>query len=211
MNLNDWEFVWRCQPLPIGDDADVAKLKQTFEWAHHRMQRTLLVRDLAEALAGLIVVVALGSVAIRMPGHTWPILVASAITLGVTGYFIWERIRSRRLRIGAGAPMLTKVEADIHELRHQCRLLLNIWRWYLGPIAVAWTIVMLTVLANLGPNVRAELPHHPAVFGFLIGYVVLCVILFWGVARLNRRAVQRQLGPRLAELEKLYADLTAVQ
>ena len=39
--------------------------------------------------------------------------------------------------------MRAKLEADLAELRHQRRLLLNVWAWYLAPCLGAIIIVLL--------------------------------------------------------------------
>ena len=95
MNWNEWEFVWKRQDLPVGAGADVAKLMETFEAAHRRMARVLLVRDLTEASAGVLVSGVFAFTAWRMGRAGWPIAIAVALCLGVTGVFLWERVKGR--------------------------------------------------------------------------------------------------------------------
>jgi hypothetical protein len=206
MNWSDWEMLWRHQEQPFGAAADVAMLRQTFEAKRRKLARSLFVRDIAEAAAGVFVAGALVYMRWHKKSVGWPIVIAVALVLGVTGFFIRERIRTRRLRLGAGAPLLAKLEAEIAELQHQRRLLWNVWPWYLGPIVVAWAIVGVTALANTDATGRAMLTH-PLVIGFIAGYFVLCVLLFWAVWAVNRRAVRTQLDPRLEELANLRREL----
>ncbi len=196
MNLHDFEAVWKRQELPRGAEADLATLHATFATKNRKLAATLLVRDLAEASAGVVGALAFAFIWWKHGRAGWPIGVAIVLVLGVTGFFVRERIRAHGRRLGADAPLLTKLEADLTELRHQRRLLLAIWRWYLGPIGAAVAIVTLTIAHS-----------RPYVDGiFLGGYFTFSGLLFWAIAWMNRRAVRKQLDPRIAELEKLKAD-----
>ncbi len=197
MNWSDYEAVWKRQELPRGADADLASLRETFETKSRKLGRALLVSDIAEAAAGVLVSVALGFIWRQQGVKGWPIAVAILLTLGVTAVFIRERVRAHRRRLGLDAPLLLKIEADIAELRHRRRLILNVWWWYLTPLGAAITIVCLTI-ARQRPYVD---------WVFLSAYFVFCAVLFVGIWAMNRRAVRKQLEPRLAELEKLRSDL----
>lgn len=131
----------------------------------------------------------------------WPMGFALALILGVTGFFVRERFRARRLRLGADAPLLAKVEADLAELRHQCRLVRTVWAWYLAPCAGAIAIHM-TVIIQRTPA-WSPLRQPWVILGF--GAFFAATIAFaWMI---NRRALRQRLEPRLAELEKLQRDL----
>ena len=201
MNWNEWEFVWKRQDLPVGAGADVAKLMETFEAAHRRMARVLLVRDLTEASAGVLVSGVFAFTAWRMGRAGWPIAIVVALCLGVTGVFLWERVKARRTRTGPGAALLEKVEADLAELRHQRSLLTNVAWWYLAPLFLACMIVMATVTAR---TPHGSLQRAPL---FMAGMILFFLALYVGVWVINRRAVTKQLDPRLAELDKLRREI----
>jgi hypothetical protein len=137
MNWNDYEGVWKRQELPVGADADLASLRETFETKRRKMAATFFLRDILEASAGVFVSIALAFIWWQQKKAGWPIALAIVLTLGVTGVFIKERIRTRRNRLGPDASLLAKLEADITELGHQRRLLLNVWKWYLAPLAAS--------------------------------------------------------------------------
>ena len=212
MNWNDYEAVWKRQELPVGAAADLATLKDTFESKRRKLAATLFGRDLLEAATGFLLIAFFtwfwwheGSVA-------WPVVFAIALILGVTGFFIRERFRTRRLRLGPDAPLLAKVEADIAELRHQRHLLLNLWSWYLAPLAAALFIVSATlvriVVSKAPPGFLSTLWKHPAALAWIIFYFAIVVPLcFWAAWTVNRRAVRKGIEPRLEELEKLHRDL----
>jgi uncharacterized membrane protein len=203
MNWNDYEAVWKRQELPVGANADLANLRETFETKRRKMAATLFLRDILEASAGVAVSIALAFTWWQQKTAGWPIALAIILTLGVTGVFIKERIRTRRNRLRPDASLLAKLEADITELSHQRRLLLNVWKWYLAPLAAAIAIVVATISYN-----RAPWQRDPV---FLGCYGLFCALLFWGVWALNRQAVRKQIDPRLAELEKLRRDILTAE
>lgn len=208
MNLNDYEALWKRQELPVGEADDMAKLRNTFETKNRKQAATLFVRDLLEGLAGLLVSAVLAYIWWHIGPNGWPLSFAIALVLGVSGFFARERFRVRRLRLAANATLLAKVEGDLTELRHQRRLLLNLWSWYLLPLAGAMVIVVVTVARLLPADILAALQKSPAALAWIIGYFVLVVPLcFWGAWWLNRRAVRKQIDPRIIELEKLRDDL----
>jgi hypothetical protein len=104
--------------------------------------------------------------------------------------------------LGSDAPLLAKLEADLAELRHQRRLLLNVGKWYLTPCIAAAAVVACTALVHAPIALSAKL---------LAGVIMLLILALtcWGVWALNRWAVRKCLDPRLEELEKLHQALIA--
>jgi hypothetical protein len=148
----------------------------------------------------------------KMGKAAWPMGIAMALILGVSARFARERVRSRRLKLGHDAPLIAKLESQIAELRHQRLLLLGVWKWYLGPILLAWGFVVATSLMfarrNAPPGMFEDLMRNPVTAAYLVSYFLVVVPLcFWGTWSLNRRAVRRRIEPRLEELEKMRSDL----
>lgn len=201
MNLSDFEAVWKRQELPRGSEADLAALHATFATKNRKLAVTLLVRDFAEASAGIFVAVVMGFVGWKLGRTAWPVAVAIALVLGVTGFFLCERVRAHRRKLGAEAPMLAKLEAEIAELGHQRRLLLNVWKWYLAPLAAAIVVFCLTIRAHMPAWSPAREPWFMG--GYFLLVAAMMVVVWW----MNRQAVRRRIEPRLIELEKLRSDL----
>ncbi len=203
MNWHDLEIIWRRQEPPAGADANLAALRQTFEVRHRKLALSLLIRDYSEAGAGAFVAVVFGFMGWRMGSAGWPFMIVVALVLGLVAFFLRERVRARRRRLGTDASLLAKIDADITELRHQRRLLLNVGLWYLGPIVAVLVIVGATVTYHSKPYALQRDPwFHAIMFLFnatLIGWV------WW----LNRRTVRKVIEPRLAELEKLRRELAS--
>jgi xanthosine utilization system XapX-like protein len=204
MNWSDYEAIWKRQELPVGAGADLAALRETFETKRRKLAATLFVRDILEASAGLFVSGVFAYAGWHLPKVAWPIAIAVALILGVTGFFIRERIRAHRSRLGADAPLLAKLEADIAELRHQRRLLLSVAVWYIAPLALAVVIFGITVGMNLSPWAVGRDP----LFQVCMWTFNFC--LYWFVWVINRRAVRKQIDPRLEELEKLHQTLRSL-
>ncbi len=212
MNWNELEVVWKHQELPLGTSADVAMLKNTFESKRRQLAAALAARDWAEASAGVLVAVVYARIAWGIGKEAWPIVVAIIVILGVTAFFVKERIRSRRNRLGTHSPLMEKLSADIAELDHQRHLLLTLWRWYLGPIAFAIGIFAITLLRvaaiQLPPELLATLLKQPFIWALLIITVAGIGFLLWFVWVINRKTVHLRIEPRLDELRKLQRELT---
>jgi hypothetical protein len=208
MNWNDYEAIWKRQELPVGALADIASLKSSFETKRRKFAATLLVRDLLEAAAGLLFAGTMAKVWWHMGAQGWPLSGAILLILGISGFFLRERFRARAIRLGPDATLLAKVDADIHELRHQRRLLLNLWRWYLGPCLAAMAIFIFAVARAIPASFWSALRTHPSAIAWIVLYLAVVVPLcFWGAWALNRRVVRKGLEPRIAELVKLRTEL----
>ncbi|HEY4248860.1 MAG TPA: hypothetical protein VGM64_18700 [Lacunisphaera sp.] len=211
MNWNDLEAVWKHQELPAGACADVAMLKNAFESKRRQLAMALAVRDWAEASAGILVAAVYARIGWAIGRDAWPMVTAIIVILMVTVFFVRERIRSRRKRLGAHSPLLEKLNADIAELDHQRDLLLNLWRWYLGPITFAMAIFTLTLLRvaiiRLPPELWATLLQQPLIWALLIITGTGIGFLLWFAWVINRKAVQKRIEPRLEELRKLQREL----
>lgn len=203
MNWNDWEMIWKREELPRGADADLATLRETFDAKSRKLAKGLLARDILEASAGVFGAGALALIWWKQGRAGWPTGVSIILVLGVSGVFLRERLRAHRSRLGPDAPMLARLEAEMAELRHQRRLFLGMWQWYLAPVGAAIVIVSLTIARS---RPAWDISRDPL---FLGGYFAFCGLLFWGVWVANRRAVRKRVEPRLVELEKLRADLGA--
>ena len=199
MNWDDLMTSWKRQEEEAVP-SDLTSLNRTFETERLKLAGRLYWRDLREAFAGLIAAIFFATRAWQMGKAVWPIAIAVALILGVTAFFIAERIRIHRNRLGTDAPLLAKLEAEIAELQHQRNLLMNIGKWYLGPLVAAWAIVLTTIII--------EAPTHKHGHQLLLdSYVIDCVFLFWWILRKNHRTSRKKIEPRLAELEKLRNHL----
>ena len=197
MNWNEMESAWNRQVPPGAAGTDVKALIETFEARRRKLAANLLWRDLREAGAGLVGAAVLGYLGLhRGPGFR-TCLLAIAPMLGVTAFFILERIRAHRERPGFDAPLLTKLEADLAELRHQRRLLSSVGTWYLAPLSAGIAAMLAALYFSLPGPVRER------GLVYFAGCLAATALLFWGVWALNRRAVRKGVEPAIIELERL--------
>lgn len=201
MNWNDYEAVWKRQALPLGAEADMAHLLATFETRSRKLHAVVMVRDLAEAGAGILVACANAATWWHIGRAGWPMAIAMALILGVSAVFLGERLRARRARLGPDAPLIAKVDSDIRLLRRQCRLLRSVWAWYLAPCAAAIAIQVGVVVRRLP---RWDPVREPA---YLLGFFILFALVFGFAWAINRRALRKRLLPRLEELEKMRREI----
>ncbi|HUL54041.1 MAG TPA: hypothetical protein VLT83_11590 [Opitutaceae bacterium] len=194
MNWSDLQSVWSGQNLAAGADFDPAALQRDFEAKRRRLARGLFWRDTREAAAGMFVAGVFAYCGWQMGRAGWPLSAAVALMLGLTGFFVRERVRAHRRRVGADAPLLAKLDAEIAELHRQHRLLLTVGTWYLAPCNTAAAIFAITMEVNAPIPLAAKL----AAGGIMLG--VLATVS-WAVWALNRRAARRLIEPRLNELE----------
>jgi hypothetical protein len=203
MNLNDYEAVWKRQPLPVGEQADLAVLRKTFEDKHRKMAASLLVRDWVEIVACGVVVASYLWFWYKAGPAGWPLGLSALLILGVATHFLRERRRARRSGPRADATLRAKVEADLAELRHQRRMLLKVSFWYIAPCAVA-------LLLHVSVIVQQARPLDPVRAPLSIGLAGLFITLLCGVVwALNRMTVRKRIEPRIAELEKLHRDISS--
>lgn len=203
MKLSDYETVWKRQPLPRGAEADLGQLRETFETKRRKTAATFLVRDWLELLACGFMTVVYALFWKKVGPDGWPMGFAILMILLVAGVFIRERLRTRRNRLGADAPLLAKISADLAELRHQRELLHRVWLWYIAPCAVAMSIHASVIVRRTRPWDPLREPVSLAAIIIFVG--VLC----WSVWIINRRAVRQRIEPRIAELEKLEQDVAS--
>jgi hypothetical protein len=212
MSLSDWEVIWKRQTPPVGAHADLEALKQTFEARRRKLASGLLVRDVSEASAGILVSLVLTWVWWKMGRSAWPMGISIAICLGVSALFIKERFQIRQRRVGLDAPLIAKLDHEIAELRHQRQFLRNLWKWYLAPIFVAWAVAIATMGTLIGrrapPSMLADLMKNPVTASVIILYFAVIVPLVFLGSHFNiKKGVIKGTDPRLEELEKLRRNI----
>jgi hypothetical protein len=200
MNWDDLRKVWDQQILPEWTAPDLAQLEREFSTKQRKMTRMLFWRDIREAALGIFVAAIIARTGWKMGAQGWPVAFAVIMLLGLSAFFIRERVRARRAQPAYDAPLLVRLDAEIAEQRRQHHLLSHVVGWYLGPILSAGAIFGATIL------VRAPLPVMPRVAAGAMMIVILAVsggATVW----LNRRVVKRVVEPQLRELEAWRQNL----
>lgn len=179
---DDFQDLWQSQP-PEQFHIALADVRERAL----KFQRRVRFRNMREYLASVLVLIIFTWMAFTAPD---PIRRAGSILI-VAGalYIVWHLYRWGSSREVPGDCLAF----HRRELERQRDLLQNIWRWYLGPMIPGLFVVMLA-----GFHGKASTAHT----WFVIVYMILCALFFYGVGRLNQRAARR-LQRQIEELDKL--------
>jgi hypothetical protein len=201
MNLSDYEAVWKRQPPPVGANADLTILKQTFEKKSRRQAAHIQVRDYAEASSGIFVAIAYGFHWWQIGPAGWPLAIGILLILWVVAFFIRERLRARRNLARADTTLLVKIAHDLAELQHQRKLCRQVWAWYLAPCVGAMLAQSIVIFQHSKPW---SVMREPA---GIVSMIILISLPCWFAWLINLRAIRKTIEPRIAELEKLQRAL----
>ena len=198
MNWNELQQLWQTQqpvaPPPAWNPAE-------FERQRARLARTLARRDWLEAGVGIAVAIFFAATLVPLGPAAWPGWISVALILGVSAIFIRERRRARRSAPPPEAPLLIKLEADIAELRHQCRLLHTVALWYVLPLMLAMVFLFWGVTAALPAPLPPLWSWRVGLFG--LGMLGFSAVIVW----INREAARTTLEPKLRELNSIRISL----
>jgi hypothetical protein len=210
MNWNELEVIWRRQKIP-STTTEVDEIRRTFEQRHRKMRANLLVRNIAEGGTGLVLTPVFVYLWVHHGEAGWPLGITAVLLFAVTSVFILDQLRIWRRRLGPGVPLLAKVEAELSELRHQRRLIQTWAWWYLLPCFVAITIGFITLSRlNFGkapPGLLIEILTTPITLAWIVIFVIIVGFGLWRVWRANRKAILKQIDPRIVELEILLSSM----
>lgn len=211
MNLNDYAAIWKRQELPVGADADLSDLKQTFEATRRKMERIILFRNITEGVGGILGSAGLGLFSWKLGLMGWPIILGLILVCGVSCVFLHDWWRFHGAKLGPEAPMLPKLEANIAELRHQRSFMSHYGKWYIGSYSAAMLLFVYGIsrpaLRGTPPDFFVTLLTTPstAVLIALLLIIPIGATAWWWLD--IQKVIRLRIDPRLAELEKLRADL----
>ncbi|HYP18059.1 MAG TPA: hypothetical protein VEQ65_12680 [Opitutus sp.] len=204
MNWEEMEKTWADQRAAAWPAERLAALEQEFTAKQRKLGRTLFWRDVREAAVGIFAAAVIARTGWQMGAQGWPVVIAVVLLLGLSGFFIRERIRVRRAQPAADVPLLARLDAEIAEQRRQHRLLSRVATWYLAPILAAGAVFGATVLVNAPLPLAARL----AVGALMVAILAGCGA---GTLWLNRRVVRLAIEPQLRELESWRKNLTPAE
>jgi hypothetical protein len=208
MDFDRVRDAWTHQPdgTATRTDDELVGLVVTRERA---FRRRVAVRDVLELGTALCMAAAFIRVATLAPVR-WPWLAAAAVTIGVGGVFVRERLRHR-----PSAPSAVELGASLQqaleEADHQIRLLASVAWWYLLPLGVVVALILAGTLlgarVEMGPVVWAR-----ARVVFVLPFAAVLLLVggtFWLVWWANVRAVRRHLQPHREAIAGLIRQLAA--
>lgn len=186
MNIEQLQALWKTQPpAPPLDEAE--QLRRTEEESR-AFDRIIRRRDRWELLAAVLLAGIFGFKDGAEAGPLWAKIAAMLIVLAVPLFAIVARRRLKPLESSSAVNDLrAAVEHGIQHTRLQLRLLRSVAWWYLLPL---WVAALLMAWHEHGEIERR----------WLMVQVTVVLPVFLVVLWLNRRAVRKNLQPRLERL-----------
>lgn len=210
MNWNEWELIWRRQKTPVGAGADLALLKQTFEEQRGKIRRRILLRNVSEGATGLTLSFLLAFIGAHAGVGGWRMWTGLALLLGVSLVFVFDFVRARRSRLPGDAPILSKIDAEIAELRHQRHLLARIGLWYFLPMAASFVLIVSAWATRIGRGIPPGMLHNalktPTIIIWLVSTLAITGAATALVWRGQIKAIRTRVNSRLEELKRLRED-----
>ena len=198
MNFEELQKAWQSQVSGPQLTLDANLLLKEVEHNRKHFVRSIFWRDVREVGTALILAPVFFHV--WMEYGDWPWLMPPLACLGVAAFMLGDRWVQRKRKPAVMDPLRTCIEASLIQVNHQIWLLRNVLWWYLLPIGISVEIVFVFAAWRLW-SVGLGLQWMS------VCNVLGCVILYWGIYRLNQYAVRKGLEPRRQELESLLAGL----
>lgn len=202
MNFDELQKNWQEQKIPDLIQIDSAILLRELQRNKQSFDVTIFWRDFREVAVALILIVCVVYDTIKTGDYK--LLYIAGACVFIILFLLIDRLRQSQLNPdpGPNAPLRQTAEYSLARVRHQIRLLKNVFWWYLLPIAAAIAIIYLDGIHWNPAELIAGLPHSAII-------PVGGAILFTGIYFLNQLAVRYDLQPRRQELEILLTRLTA--
>jgi hypothetical protein len=192
MEFDDLQRAWQSQTPPPFVTIDARLLLKEVRRNQQQFRATIFWRDVREVGVAVLLVLYFS-----WRHHNWTDYLSALACAGVGAFMVIDRMRQRQTSPAFNDPLKNCLEASLAQVNHQIWLLRNVLWWYLLPLTIASAISM----TNTSLHAR-----HFDVAGAITS-VVVAVLIFWGVYRLNQLAVRKSLEPRREELHALIASL----
>jgi hypothetical protein len=201
VNLDDFKSDWRVRHDALGKERfDAAAADVVARTA--KLERAIVRRDLVEAAAAVVVLVFFGVFLWFVPVPTLMMIGVVIIMLSaveIVAVMVWTRHRDERPN--HDAPLLEFYRAELRRVQRQIQLLKNVTWWYSGPMMVGCCVMMFGLLHSV-----PELPSL-VFYGFLAAFFACFLAATFIIARINARAVEKNLVPVRDELAELVRAL----
>ena len=209
MSFEELQKAWQSQSVRPRLNIDANVLLREIRHNEQNFDRLIFWRDFREI--GIAFVMAGGFLAGPMADRSWSFLLLALGCLWVAGFMLVDRWRQRKKQPVSNDPLRACIEASLQKIDHQITLLRNIFWWYLLPLQFGFATLIVSFFGEL--ELMARQPENIGrnfrlvTFGITALVVLVWVLVFWGVYRLNQFAVRKHLEPRREELNSLLVSL----
>jgi hypothetical protein len=196
MNFDELQKAWQSKGHETQMTINTDLLLQEVRRNQRHFEATIFWRDAREIGVAMLLTGLFGWWGIM--GRNWPVLVMALACLGVGIFMLVDRVRQRRKQPAKADPLKACVEASLVQVNHQIWLLKNVLWWYLLPLGASLLLIFGREMWQSG-SAKAAIVPAVCTLG--------CVVLYWGIYRLNQYAVRKALEPRMQELQTLQNSL----
>lgn len=192
MSFEDIQNAWKHQ-APVGRiKVERTTLMKLIKRDQKTLQKTLFRRDFLEVGTALILVpiwIWLGQ------SEPWTWYLAIPGCLWIAGFLIIDRFLQRRKTSAESDPLKKSIKGALAQVNHQIYLLKNVFWWYLLPLLLPLSIYFTHTGWLSGDLGTATID------------IAFTCLLFFGIYKLNQRAIRKDLIPRRDELENFLISL----
>lgn len=202
MSFDELKAKWQSHDHGMQLTIDPGLLLNEVRRNHRAFELQLWKRDVNEVLASALITIVFAVLGVLL--REWSLFLCAVGSLFVGLFFVFDRLKQRRLRSAASENSLqSTIDASLADLQHQIWLLKNVFWWYLLPLLPGITLFLISTSWQSRSGELAEQL-------VIVGVAGICAIAFWYVHRINQREVIRTLEPRRIELEALRASLSSI-
>ena len=197
-DLNDLQREWDSQPEYSEERMnDIAELVRRRSGS---MRSQLFARDMAETIAGIIIIVVFGAFWFAAPNAIAKtgivITIAGAVEIILLMQFV-----QRRGRIDfASVPLREFLLSEVQVLNRQISLLRHVAWWYILPLFVGACVFVIGITSGSGWPDRIVF-----CVSFCVVYFLFCTFIWW----LNQRGRKTTLEPLRDAMQQTYDGLSA--
>ncbi|MCA9178527.1 MAG: hypothetical protein KDB14_28900 [Planctomycetales bacterium] len=199
MSLVEFQQAWKAESSQVKVAFDADRLEREVRKSREVFRGAIFWRDVREvgvALAMVPLWIAMG-IGMALP-WTWYLTVP--VLLWIAGFMMVDRLRHPQHPSEPGQSLLFYLEESLAQVEHQIWLLQNVFWWYLLPPSISIAVF----LVHTGWEETGS--WWGAILMTTLPGALVCVV-YYGIYRLNRMTVQKQLVPRRDELLDLIWNL----
>ena len=202
MTFNELHKNWQSQPKKFTLTIDSDLLLKEVERNRKDFVSSIFWRDFMEV--GVSIIMFFFFIYIGLTEKIWPMFLLALSCLWLASFMITDRLM-QKTREPKFAKILTDcIQTSLYQVNHQIWLLKNVIWWYLLPPSVGIAVFMIYMVFEIS---KIGVSRSIGWISFLLGYLIFCFFLDWGIYLLNQRAVRKELFPRKEELEEILKSL----
>ncbi len=201
MNFEDLQKTWQAQDASSKITLNADLLLREVRRNQQCFLATIFRRDVVEVTTCLLLAVLFTVWGLRW--HWWSLELLAGCCLFVGGFFVVDRRCQRQRQPACTDTLEACLASSLQQVNHQIWLLKNIFWWYLLPLLIGLSAVVVNLLWTQHKAGQDAATLFSLGATYIIVYSVVFGVVYWA----NQYAVRKQLTPRQQELADLLASL----